>query len=426
METAILIGLFLFFVLSGMPIAIAIAVTVLGFVTIFPVGTISFFYQNMYSSLNSFPLLAVPFFILTGAIMETGGLSKRLVQVANALVGNMTSGLAVVAILTCMFFGAISGSAPATVAAISAIMIPYMVRYQYSKAFSASLISTAGGLGIIIPPSIPLIIYGIVTSTSIGDLFLAGIGPGLLVGACLIVMAIIVGGRRGYKGTGEERTLKSVGSAIWEAKWALALPVIILGGIYGGIFTPTEASVVGVFYGLFVGFFIYRELEIKQLVRILTDGGAIFGTIFLLFGFAVSLAFLVAIIQLPTQIQEMMSAISSNKYVILLIINLFLLLVGMLIDPMSANLIFSPILLQVVTPLGVDPVHFGIVVTLNLALGFVTPPLAANIFLSSTLTGVPVPALIRESLPFVAAMMVALLIVTFVPIIALFPLVLFK
>ena len=422
MDAAILVVLFIVFVATSLPIGIAIAACVLTYLLIYPIGTISFVFQNMYSSVNSFPLLAIPFFILTGAIMDTGGLSKRLVSVANSLVGNMTSGLAIVTILTCMFFGAISGSAPATVAAIGAIMIPYMVRYHYTKEFATGLVTTAGGLGIIIPPSIPLVVYGIVTSTSIGDLFLAGIGPGILVGIFLILTAILIGRKRGYSGTGEPVRLSVVLKSVWDAKWALALPFIILGGIYGGIFTPTEASIVGVFYGLFVGMFIYKELTFKALLDLIVDNGAIMGTIFLLFGFAVSLAFLFSLVQLPDKIYEGIRAISENKYIILMIINIFLLILGMILDPMSANLIFSPILLPIAASLGVDPVHFGIIVTVNLALGFVTPPMAGNIYLAATLTGVPVPDIIRESLPFVIAMIVALLAITFVPAVSLFPL----
>jgi C4-dicarboxylate transporter, DctM subunit len=426
MEAAVLVTLFILFVATSLPIAIAIAACVVTYVLLFPVGGLSFVYQNMYSALNSFPLLAIPFFVLTGALMDTGGLSKRLVNVANALVGNMTSGLAVVTVLTCLFFGAISGSAPATVAAIGAIMIPYMVRYNYSKEFATGLVTTAGGLGIIIPPSIPLVVYGIVTNTSIGDLFLAGILPGILVGACLILVAIIVGRKRGYKGVGQQTSLRKVGAAVWDAKWALALPFIVLGGIYGGVFTPTEASIIGATYAIIIGMFVHRELSVTALCQACIDNGSIMGIMFLLFGFAVSLSFLFALVQLPDAISAAMHSLSHNKYIILLVINGFLLIVGMILDPMSANLIFSPILLLIVTPLGVDPIHFGIIVTINLALGFVTPPMAGNVFLASSLTGVPVPDIIRESLPFVLAMMVALLIITFFPIISLLPVMLMR
>ncbi|MDL2271851.1 TRAP transporter large permease, partial [Desulfovibrio sp. OttesenSCG-928-I05] len=428
MDALALVILFLVFIATSLPVAIAIGLAVLSFSFLFPddVGNISFIFQNMYSALNNFPLLAVPFFMLAGSIMETGGLSKRLVNVANQLVGNRTSGLAYVTIIACMFFGAISGSAPATVAAIGGIMMPAMVKYRYSKEFAAGLMSCAGGLGIIIPPSIPLIIYGVATSTSIGDLFLAGIFPGILVGGLLMVAAYFVGKGRGYSGTGEKFELKKFWEAFWDAKWALAMPVVILGGIYTGAFTPTEAAVVGCLMGLVVGLFIYKELTIKDLVSIMADNGALVGVTFLMFGTATSLAFLISITDLPNRISDMIAAITSNYIVVLIIINAFLLVLGMLMDPTSANLVFSSLLLSIVEPLGVNPVHFGIVVTLNLAMGFVTPPFATNVFLTSTLTGVPVPAIVKEALPFLAAMFVALVLITYVPQISMFPIMLMR
>lgn len=419
MEPLVLMGLFFFFLFSSLHIAVAIGMAVITFTFIFPVGNLSFIALNMYTGLYSFPLLAIPFFCLVGTIMESGGLSSRLVNVANKFVGNRTSGLAIVTITGCLFFGAISGSAPATVAAIGSIMYPQMQKYGYHREFAAGLIATAGGLGIIIPPSIPMVVYGVGTQTSIGDLFLAGIIPGLLCGASLMAVAWYKGKKRGYKGTGETPSFKEKMQAVWEAKWALALPVVILGGIYGGIFTPTEAGVVGCVYGIAVGLFIYRELKFKDIFSIFVDNASVVGIIFLTFGVANSLSFLVSFTQLPAALSEMMGAISQNKYVILGIINIFLLIVGMLMDTMSANLIFSPLLLAIVRPLGVDPIHFGVMVTINLAMGFVTPPMATNLYLTSALTGVPVPHVVRESLPFVFAMILALFAITYFPVLSL-------
>ena len=422
MEALVLVVLFLFFLATSIPIAIAIGLAVIVFTFYFPVGTLSFIPQNMFSAVNSFPLMAIPFFILTGSIMEVGGLSKRLVATASQLVGNMTAGLAVVTVVACMFFGAISGSAPATVAAIGGIMVPYMVKNNYHKNFAAGLISSAGGLGIIIPPSIPMVIYGVCTTVSIGDLFIAGIGPGILVGVTLIITSMLIGKKRGYKGTGYSFSWGEFGKAIREAKWALFVPVIILGGIYGGIFTPTEAAVVSVVYGIVVGKFIYKELEWANLLGLYRETMVLCGAIFIIFGTAASLAFLVSFTQLPTKISDALMLISTNKYAILLIVNIFLLIVGMVMDVTSANLIFSPLMLAIVQPLGVDPVHFGIIITVNLALGFITPPMAQNIFLTSTLTGVPVQAIVKESFPFVLAMIGALMLITFIPEISLWPL----
>ncbi len=426
MDILLLVSLFLICVFSSLPVAVAIGTAVIGFTFAYPMGNLSFISQNMYSALNSFPLMAVPFFMLTGTIMEVGGLSQRLVNVANKLVGNASSGLAIVTIVACMFFGAISGSAPATVAAIGSIMVPQMVKYNYSREFGAGLIATAGGLGIIIPPSIPLVIFGIATTTSIGDLFLAGIGPGLLIGLALMIPARIIGKKRGYKGTGEPFNLQEFLKAAWDAKYALFVPVIILGGIYGGIFTPTEASIVGVVYAFIISMFVYKELKVDKLFGMFSTNAALVGTIFLLFGTANSLSFLVSATDLPGRMSEILLGITENKYLILLMINIFLLLCGMIMDTMSANLIFSPLLLAIVQPLGVDPVHFGVMVTINLALGFVTPPMATNLFLTSTLTGVPIAKIVQESLPFVLSMLLALALVTIFPQISLFPLALIR
>jgi C4-dicarboxylate transporter DctM subunit len=414
MEPLILMGLFFAFLASSLHIAVAIGLAVISFTFFYPVGNLSFIALNMYTGLYSFPLLAIPFFCLVGSIMEGGGLSKRLVDVAGKVVGDKTSGLAIVTILACLFFGAISGSAPATVAAIGSIMFPEMKKHGYHKEFAAGLIATAGGLGIIIPPSVPMVVYGVGTQTSIGDLFLCGIVPGIVCGISLMAVSVIIGRKRGYTGSGKP-SRGETWHAVWDAKWALALPVIILGGIYNGVFTPTEAGVVGCVYALFVACCIYRELTLSKIVNIFVDNASVVGIIFLTFGVANSLSFLVSYTQLPAALAALMASISQNKYVVLAIINVFLLIVGMLMDTMSANLIFSPLLLAIVLPLGVDPVHFGIIVTINLALGFVTPPMATNLYLTSALTKIPVPDVVKESLPFIAAMIAALFLVTYIP-----------
>lgn len=428
MDILILVCLFFLTTLTSIPVAIAIGFTVLIFSLLFAgeVGSISFIFQNMYSSLNNFPLLAIPFFMLAGAIMETGGLSKRLVNVANQLVGHCTAGLAFVTVLACMFFGAISGSAPATVAAIGGIMIPAMVKRNYSKEFSAGLISVSGSLGVVVPPSIPFIIYGIATSTSVSDLFLAGIVPGFLVAGLLMLTSYIIGRKKGYKGGAHTFVMSEFLKALWDAKWALAMPVVILGGIYGGIFTPTEAAVIGVFIGLIAGLFVYRELTLRGLVRVVVDNGSLVGAFTLMFATANSLAFIVSVIDLPYRLVDLINAVTTNKFVILAIINVFLLFVGMFLDATSANLVFSPLLLAIVQPLGVNPVHFGIIVTINLCIGFVTPPFAGNIFLTSTLTNVPVMDIIKSSFPFVIAMFLALILVTYIPAICLIPFAIFR
>lgn len=415
MEPLVLSILFILFLATSLHIAVAVGFAVISFTYLFPVGNLSFVALNMYSSIFSFPLLAIPFFCLVGSIMESGGLSRRLVDVASKIVGNRTSGLAIVTILACLFFGAISGSAPATVAAIGSIMFPQMQKHGYSAPFAAGLICTAGGLGVIIPPSIPMVVYGVGTQTSIGDLFLCGIVPGLLCGASLMITAWYIGKKRGFRGTGATTTKAELMRAIFDAKWALFLPVVILGGIYGGIFTPTEAGVVGCIYALIIAMGVYRELKFGKFIDVLVDNASICGIIFLTFGVANSLSFLVAFTQLSETLNELLTGVFSSKWSVLAVVNIFLLLMGMIMSTLSANLIFSPILWSIVEPLGVDPVHFGIVVTTNLALGFVTPPMATNLYLTAAMTGVPVPSIIKESLPFIGAMLVALAIITYVP-----------
>lgn len=415
MSVLILMGLFILFLLLSVPVGISIGLTILVMLCIDPITSFSFLGQAMVTSLINFPLLSVPFFMLTGAIMEAGGLSKRLVKVGEELVGRRTGGLAVVTIVVCLFFGAISGSAPATVAAIGTIMIPAMVKRDYAKEYAAGLIAVSGGLGVIIPPSIPFVFYGVATNTSIGDLFTAGIFPGILVALLLIITSTIICKRRGYKGTDRPFSFRGLLKAIWEAKWALMVPVIILGGIYGGVFTPTESAVVGVVYAMVVGFFAYKELTIKNLIRILKENGSLIGSVVITMATATALGTLFSMMRLPEQIVTSISQVSSNKYVILLIINIFLIFVGMCMDTVAAILIFSPILLSIVQPLGIHPVHFGIIMTVNLCIGFVTPPVAMNLFVASGISGVPMMKISKETVPFIFAFLVGLVLIILFP-----------
>jgi C4-dicarboxylate transporter DctM subunit len=369
----------------------------------------------MYSGFESLPLTAIPCFMLAGAVMETGGLSKRLVNVAEKMVGHTTGGLGTVTVIACLFFGAISGSGPATVAAIGGIMIPYMVKAGYDRTYSTGLSAVAGGLGIIMPPSIPLVIYGVATNTSIGDLFLAGIGPAFLVGFMLVLVNIFLSKKAGYLGNGIAFKLKEMFKAIWDAKWALLMPGIILGGIYGGIFTPTEAAVVATAYGILVGIYGYKELKWNDIIPMLIKNTSFVGGILLTFAPAAALGAVLALLGVPRGLTTMLFALSTNKIVILLIVNVFLVFVGMIVDTTAANIIFSPILLTALRPYGVDPVHFGLLMTINLAIGFVTPPVAGNLFVASGMTGIPMDKIVKKAYPFIVAMFVALLIVTYVP-----------
>jgi C4-dicarboxylate transporter DctM subunit len=295
-------------------------------------------------------------------------------------------------------------------------MIPYMVKMKYDRTYSVGLSAVAGGLGIIVPPSIPLVVYGVATNTSIGDLFLAGVGPALIVGVLLIFVNSVLSKKNGYAGSGDGFSIVEFGKAFWDAKWALLMPLIILGGIYGGIFTPTEAAVVSILYGIIIGVFVYKELTWKQVLKMLDFNTSFVGGIMLTFAPAAALGAVLALLRVPSSLTEFLFSVSDNKIVVLLIVNVFLVFVGMVVDTTSANIIFSPILLTALRPYGIDPIHFGLIMTINLAIGFVTPPVAANLFVASGMSGIPMEKIAWKALPFIVSMFVALLIVTYFPI----------
>lgn len=415
MDGLIIVGVAFVLMFIGVPVGIAFCGSMITGAIFIGVTNTQYVAQGMYNGFNSLPVIAIPCFMLAGLVMESGGLSKRLVNIANLLVGNTTGGLGAVAILACLFFGAVSGSAPATVAAIGGIMIPSMVNANYKKDYSTGLVACAGGLGVVIPPSIPFVIYGFATDTSIGDLFLAGIIPGFLIAAVLLLVSYFMSKKAGYTGTGKRFNMREFLKALWEGIWALIMPVIILGGIYGGIFTPTEAAIVALMYGLFVSMVIYRELSFKKLIKILDNFVSFSGGIVLAFGPAIALGAIFALLGIPNAITSGLLAISSNKIVILLLVNCFLLVVGMLLDSITSIILLAPMLLAALKPFGIDPVHFGIIMTINLAVGFVTPPVAANLFVASGMTGVPIEKIAKVALPFIVALMVSLLLVTYIP-----------
>lgn len=416
MQIAVLMGTFVLLLLLSVPIGSAIGLAVVTTIIAFPnMTTFGFLGSAMITSLNSFPLLAVPFFMLCGSIMGAGGLSQRLVRLGEALVGKFTGGLAMVTVVCCLFFGAISGSAPATVAAIGGIMIPAMVSKNYDKEFATGLSAVSGGLGVIIPPSIPFVFYGLSTGVSIGTLFMAGVIPGFIAGFLLCFVSTVICKRRGFTGTGHKFDAKELGAALWDGKWALLVPVIILGGIYGGIFTPTEAAVVACVYGIIVGKFIYKELAWKDMVPLIIDNGKLFGSVAITIATATVMGKLFSIMGLPATIASAIGQMTDNKIVVLLVINFFLLIVGMCMDVGAAILILAPVLYQVILPFGIDPVQFGVVMVINLAIGMCTPPVAINLFVASGMTGVPMMKVAKQAVPFIIAMLICLMLVTFIP-----------
>ncbi|MCM3714513.1 TRAP transporter large permease [Alkalihalobacillus oceani] len=370
--------------------------------------------QRMFNSVDMFPLMAIPFFILAGSLMETGGISKRLINFASALVGEMKGGLAAVAVVTSMFFAAISGSSPATVAAIGSILIPAMVARGYHRDFAAAVQATSGGLGVIIPPSIPIILYGVTAEVSVGDLFIAGIVPGLLVSLSLLILVYFLSRKKGYQGT-ESSTTKQKLVAFREALLALLMPVIILGGIYGGIFTPTEAAVVAVVYAFVVGKFVYREITWKSVMGIFSQSAVTTSIIMIIIANAGVFGWLLTRERVPQMVAESFLNYTESPIIFLLLINLLLLFVGMIFETSAAIIILAPILAPIAVMVGIDPVHFGIIMVVNLAIGMVTPPVGVNLFVAAPIAGTSLEKISRAVLPFIALLIINVLMISFIP-----------
>jgi C4-dicarboxylate transporter, DctM subunit len=416
MTVALLFGTLAVCLLIGVPIAISLGVSALVAIYFGSTLPLDIITQKAFTSLDSFPLLAIPFFMLAGILMGKGGVSQRLLNLATAMVGWMIGGLSMVTIVACMFFAAISGSGPATVAAIGGFMIPAMMARKYEGGFASAVAASAGSIGVIIPPSIPFVLYGVIGSVSVGSMFLAGIIPGILIGGGLMFTAYIISRKRGYKS--EEAMpfhFKDVLKAANEAKWALLIPVIILGGIYGGVFSPTEAAVIAVVYSLVVGLFVYKELTWKSVFESFREAVVINATTMIIIGLSVSFAYFMTLEQIPNDISDFLTDLSTNPFVILLAINILLLIVGMFIDTISALVVLTPILLPIVTAVGVDPIHFGVILVANLAIGFITPPLGVNLFVASSVGGVRFEKIAWAIVPFLISMFICLLVITFFP-----------
>lgn len=376
--------------------------------------------RSMVGGIDSFPLLAVPMFVLSGILMAKGGVSKRLFDVFSFFLGNRTAGMPCAVIVTCLFYGAISGSAPATVAAVGSMTIPLLIRMGYDKVFVTALVAVAGGLGVIIPPSIPFILYGMASGASVGKLFMAGIIPGLLISFLLMAYAFYYCKKHGEdkeKIHEEVDVLHQKGFFIVfkESFWALLTPVIILGCIYTGVASPTEAAVISVFYAFFISKFVYKSLAWRDLHAVLVEAIRTFAPILFILAAAVAFSRIITLLQVPQLAGAFILHTFQGKIVILLIINLLLLVVGMVMDTSPAILILTPILSPIVTSLGVDPIHFGIIMVVNLAIGFVTPPIGINLFVASSISDIPVMAIAKKAAPLIIFFLLALLLITYIP-----------
>ena len=407
--------LVLFLLISiSVPVGLSIGGATIVALALFTNLDLALLAQYSVTGIDSFPLLAIPFFILAGTIMSVGGIATRLIDVAASMLGFITGGLGAVVAVSSMFFGALSGSSLATVSAIGSIMVPEMQRKGYDLGYSAVLTACAGTVGAVIPPSIPLVIYGVVTGTSVGDLFIAGIIPGILIGIGLMIGNYFVCKKRGYKG--EERVpVRGVLKNIWIAKWALLAPVIILGGIYTGIFTPTEAAVVAVVYSIVVSAFIYREITLKGLYEAFVTTAVVNGITTFLLGLSTGFAAYLSMAQVPKELTIWLTGLTDNKFLFLLIINVALLIIGCVIDNIPAVVILAPMLLPVMVAYGVDPVHFGIFMTINLLIGLVTPPYGCSLFVASAVCNVKMEDMLKNiGVPFLV-LIICLLLITFIP-----------
>ncbi len=379
-----------------------------------------FVIRSMLGGIDSFPLLAVPMFVLSGIVMAKGGISKKLFDVFAFFLGKLTAGIPCAVIVTCLFYGAISGSAPATVAAVGNMTIPILAKLGYDKEFSTAVVAVSGGLGVIIPPSIPFIMYGMASGASVSDLFVSGIIPGLLIGGLLMMYAVYYCKKNGedkekiHAVVGELHE-KGLPAVLKDSFFALLSPVIILGCIYSGIASPTEAAVISVFYALLVSLFIYKSIQFKDIWGIMVESVRTYAPIMFILATSVAFSRVLTLMQVPQGVSAWILEHFTSKVALLLVINLFLLLVGMVMDTTPAILILTPILLPIVQAVGMNTVHFGIMMVVNLAIGFVTPPIGVNLFVASSLTDIPVMKIASKAMPMIVFFLLALLLLTFVP-----------
>jgi C4-dicarboxylate transporter, DctM subunit len=426
----ILFGTALLLLVVGAPIVTALGLSSLVFIYVNDIQHVVVI-QKLFAGIDSAALLAVPFFILAGDLMNQGGIAKRIVNMAAAAVGNIHGGLGVVAIISCMFFAAISGSGIATAAAIGGVMMTGMLRAGYSRSFSATIVAAASPIGIIIPPSIAFIIYAVLSKVAVSDLYKVGLPAGLIVGAALVVPTILISKKRGYqakaeqiaageieiKGLVHEKEGKKLTGMHYflDSLWALGTPVIIVGGVFAGIFTPTESAVVAVIYSVIIGIFVYKEMKWKDLPRIFLASAISTAGIMVIMAAAALFAWVMVYVKIPQTILDTVLALTNSKYTILLIINVIVLIAGMFMESGSIQYILVPIALPIALTLGIDPVHFGIMLTTNLAIGMLTPPFGITLFTSARVFGTSIQDVTRETLPFLIALLVALAIITFIP-----------
>jgi C4-dicarboxylate transporter DctM subunit len=410
---------FFVFLLLGMPIALVLGgatAVYLVFIAHIPVTSLI---QQLFNGLDNFVLLGVPFFILAGNIMAEGAISDRLVGVMKLFVGRLTGGMAMASVMACMFFAAISGSSPATVIAIGSIMMPALIKEGYGERFSIGLLTSAGSLGILIPPSIPMILYALVMNVSVAEIFMAGFLPGIFIGGALMTYSFFMAKKNNWRSTVRYTVAEGV-KIVRDGLWALLLPVLVLGGIYGGVFTPTEAAAVSVIYALFVELFIYRELKPGKLFSVCRDSAVLAGSLLFILSCAMSFIWMLTVEQIPVKLAEFIIAHIESKWLFLLAINGVLLIVGGLMDIVTAIIVISPILAETLNRYGIDYIHYGIIMIVNIELGFLTPPFGLNLFVSMAIMKRSLVDIGKAVLPFILLLLACLLVITYVPRISMF------
>ena len=418
MISAVLFGAFAILLLMGAPIAVALGMAAMA--AFMSIGKdVATLVQVAYNSVNSFPVMALPAFILSGALMQDSGISRRLVNIAEALAGRMTGGMGASTVIACLFFGAISGSGPATTAAVGMLMIPAMVKRGYDKSYASAVTASSGGLGVVIPPSIPMVIYGVTASESITKLFIAGVFPGLLIAAGIIFVNYLISKRKGYKSDAEDWSIKTVLVSIKDGFWALMAPVVILGGIYSGFFTPTEAAIVSIFYTLFVGIFIYKELKLKSIFKSMDSTTWLAGRVLIILFTAQAFGRLLVQYKIPDAIAGGLLDLTGNVFIIWILVILFLIAIGMFMETLATIMLVTPVLLPVMTSLGVDPIHFGVVLVMCCEIGFETPPLGENLFIASGIAKTTIEEISVKSIPFSIVEILSVFIVAYIPALAL-------
>ena len=418
MAMTVLFGVFLVLLLAGVPIGIALGVAGLATLACFDLGA-QMAGVNFVSGIASFPLLAIPFFVLAGVILEKAALAARIARLCELLVGKSVGGLALVSVITCMFWGAISGSGPATTAAVGLILFAPMVRHGYDRNFAAATIANAGDLSIIIPPSIAFIIYGSITGASVSALFLAGVIPGIVCGLGIMLVAWLISRKRGYHGLDRRGSMREILIALRDAFWALLAPVIILGGIYTGVCTPTEAAVIAVFYSLFVGMAVYRTVRLRDLVPILVDTSATTAVIMVIVVFAGIFSWAATTTGFIDTVADALIRVSPNALTLILLINVLLLILGMFLDAISISYLLMPILVPVLARFHIDPVWYGVIFVTALAIGQTTPPVGVNLITVANLAKTDMDSVSKEMIPYVAINVVCLLILSLLPVLSL-------